>query len=68
MKLYEVPNNTMVKLMYDAIVPPGAPELKKGEVIQFWNIDGMYSYCIDSAGNVVHLSAIADVEMIASVN
>lgn len=49
MKLYEVPRRTWV--MVD------------GEKIFFDHIDGMYSYCLDVGGNVVHISASADVEI-----
>lgn len=49
MKLYEVPQRTWI--MVD------------GEKIFFDHIDGMYSYCLDEGGNVVHISASADVEI-----
>lgn len=50
MKLYEVPRNTKVKF--------------EGEIYKFHHIDGMYSYCHDKNGNVVHLVAWAEVEII----
>ena len=49
MKLYEVPKRTWI--MVD------------GEKIFFDHIDGMYSYCLDEGGNVVHISASAEVEI-----
>ena len=34
------------------------------EIYTFHHIDGMYSYCKDSAGNVVHLPAWSDIEVV----
>lgn len=51
MKLYDVPRNTHVKL-------EGCEE-----TILFHHIDGMYSYCTRSNGDVVHLAAWEDVEI-----
>lgn len=50
MKLYEVPRNTRVKL-------------ETGDEVNFHHIDGMYSYCTDDNGNVLHLAAWTDVEV-----
>ena len=49
MKLYQVPRNTLVKLV------------ETGEVFKFHHIDGMYSLCHDKDGNVVHLEAWVEV-------
>ena len=49
MKLYKVPNKSWIIL--------------KGEKYFFDHIDGMYSYCTDEDGNVVHLAAFTDVEL-----
>jgi hypothetical protein len=48
MKLYDVPRNTKIQL--------------DGEEYNFVHIDGAYSYCIDSQGNIVHLAAWTEVE------
>jgi hypothetical protein len=50
LKLYEVPRNTRIKV--------GETELN------FKQIDGMYSYSTDDDGNVVHLPAWTEVEII----
>ena len=63
MKLYEAPSKTNVRLLNDIATPPGAPELKKGDVIFFDHLDGMYSYC-EKDGNVVHLVGWAEVEIV----
>lgn len=64
MKLYEVPNNTKIRVLKVDKVPPGAPNIGDGEVLMFRNIDGMYSYCLNEAGDVVHLAAWAEVEIV----
>lgn len=46
-KLYDVPRNTTILL--------------GDEELLFCHIDGMYSYCKDSQGNVVHLAAWTEV-------
>ena len=51
MKLYHVPNYSTIKL----------PD---GTVLNFHHIDGMYSYCTDDKGNVAHIAAWADVEIV----
>jgi hypothetical protein len=50
MKLYQVPPRTWIKI--------------DGEKIYFDHIDGAYSYCQDEGGNVVHISASAEVEIL----
>ena len=54
MKLYEVPPRTWIKIA--------------GEKIFFDHLDGMYSYCLDEGGNVVHISANAEVELLEKTN
>jgi len=51
MKLYEVPNKTMV-------------QTKEGYTYFFDHIDGMYSYCTNENGQVVHLQAWEEVEIV----
>ena len=64
MKLYDVPNNSRIKIIGDIKVPPGSPQLTKGQELNFRNIDGMYSHCTNDSGEVVHLVAWAEVEVI----
>ena len=68
MKLYKVPNNTYVRALKDEKAPPESRSVKEAEVVMFHHIDGMYSYCHDSQGNVVHLPAWAEVEIVKNVN
>lgn len=64
MKLYNVPRHTRIRLLEDVDVPPGALPLKAGDVLRFKSVDGMYSYCTDQNGNVVHAPAWAEVEIV----
>lgn len=50
MKLFDLPRNTRIKL-------------ESGDEINFHHIDGMYSYCTDDEGNVVHLAAWTEAEI-----
>lgn len=68
MKLYECKRGQWVRILGDAKVPPDAPELKENDVIRLHNIDGMYSYCTDKDGHVVHLVAWAEVEPVENLN
>ena len=49
MKLHEVPRETNI--------------IHNGVELFFDHVDGMYSFCIDEKGNIVHLAAFADVEI-----
>jgi len=64
MKLYNVPNNTKINVLENILIPPGAIYIKRNEELMFYHIDGMYSYCKNKNGNVVHLVAWADVKII----
>ena len=64
MELYNVPRNSRIKVLVEDKVPPGAPQITEGEVLNFRSIDGMYSYCTRDNGEVVHLVALSDVEII----
>lgn len=56
MKLYEVPNKSLIKYV---------DENNNPHIWYFDHIDGAYSFCLDHAGNPVHLAAFADVEIVA---
>tara|TARA_R110002020_G_scaffold127156_1_gene285326 strand:- start:557 stop:724 length:168 start_codon:yes stop_codon:yes gene_type:complete len=48
-------------------VPPVAPTINEGEELNFRSIDGMYSYCTRDNGDVVHLVAWAEVEIVDDI-
>lgn len=56
MKLYDVPRNNRIKLVSDT--------LSSDMELNFHHIDGMYSYCTDDDGNVIHLAAWTEVEIV----
>ena len=64
MKLYDVPRNTRVRVLEDARTPPDSLNVLTDNEVMFNHIDGMYSYCKDKDGNVVHLAAWTEVEII----
>jgi hypothetical protein len=45
-------------------IPPSHRALEYGEVVHFYHLDGMYSYCKDAAGEVIHLVAWQEVEIV----
>ncbi len=61
MKLYDVPRNSWVIPIEDTTAPPDARPVSVGEPVLFHHVDGMYSYCHDVHGNVVHLPAWQEV-------
>ena len=63
MKLREVSRNSKIIVKDKIITPPASLPIQKGDVLQFHHIDGMYSYCENENGDVVHLVAWAEVEV-----
>ena len=55
MRLYEVPRDTRVVLA-------------NGLEVNFQRIDGMYSYCTDDDGDVIHLAAWTEVTIKEKAN
>ena len=64
MELFKVARNSRIKVIVEDKVPPGAPQIEEGEELNFRSIDGMYSYCTRDSGEVVHLVAWTEVEVI----
>lgn len=50
-KLFEVPRNTRIRLSDDT-------------ELNFHHIDGMYSFCVDDNGDIYHIAAFEDVEIV----
>lgn len=63
-QLHKVPNNTKIRVISDAKVPPAHRDFTPCEELMFNHIDGMYSHCTDMQGNTVHLVAWAEVEIV----
>ena len=66
-KLYDVPRTergTWVRVLEDTNGPPSSKPFNEGDLVCFFHIDGMYSYCNDREGNVVHLYAGQEVEIV----
>lgn len=64
MELYNVPRNSRIRVVGDIKVPPAAPIIKEQEELNFSHVDGMYSYCTRDNGEVVHLAAWTEVEIV----
>ena len=64
MKLYDVPRNSKIIVKDKIKTPPASLPIEEGDILQFHHIDGMYSYCENENGDVVHLLASAEVEVI----
>jgi hypothetical protein len=65
MKLYECKRGDRVVINdTDTNVPPAHRPLYDTEVLTFDHIDGMYSYCTDDQGNVVHPAAWTEVQVL----
>lgn len=64
MQLYNVPRNSRIKIINPEAPPPDGLNPIQGEELNFSHIDGMYSYCTRDNGEVVHLKAWTEVEVI----
>ena len=64
MQLFNVPRNSKVILQQEESFPIGSTKPSVGETYMFHHIDGMYSYCTNEKGEVVHLPAWAAVEIV----
>ena len=67
MKLYEVPRNTYVKVLEAEAPPPGALAIDVEQIVYFSHIDGMYSFCETKDGDIVHLKAWTEVEIVNGI-
>lgn len=61
MKLYKAPNRCWVRPIDDIKTPIASSTIEDNEAIWFDHIDGMYSYCKNLDGEIVHLVAWAEV-------
>ena len=66
MKLYKVPRKTWVRPVDEVQVPPAAPEINVNEEIFFDHLDGMYSFCKNKDGDIVHMPAWQEVEIVSN--
>ena len=66
MKLYDCPKHTWVTVCPTEGLhgPPEGLNPEVGDSYYFSHLDGMYSYCKDSKGHVVHLPAWTEVELV----
>jgi hypothetical protein len=64
MELYKVPRNSKIRVIGDIKTPPSSHPIEVDDILEFSHIDGMYSYCKNSKGEVVHLAAWTEVEII----
>ena len=64
MELHKAPARTWVRILGDNMNPPARTTTEIGDIIWFNHLDGMYSYCLTEQGDVVHLVAWTNVEVI----
>ena len=57
MKLYNLPAGAKFKIIDGEVLHSTA-------IYKFFNVDGMYSYCHNPDGDVVHLAAWTEVEIV----
>jgi len=67
MKLYEVPLNSLVRVLETPEIPPDSQEVTKGEVIKYYHIDGMYGICKNQENVMVYIKAWTEVEILNEV-
>lgn len=55
---------TWVRVLEDINGPPDGRDFKENDVVLFYHVDGMYSFCRARDGGIVHLKAWTEVELI----
>ena len=64
-KLYELHKGNYFKITDEELkVPIAHDEVDINDTYWFGHIDGMYSFCKDSEGKVVHFAAWTEVEVV----
>ena len=65
MELHTVPRRSYVRVLdKETKIPPGSLDINQNDILFFDHVDGMYSFCKDPGGNIVHLIAWAEVEIL----
>lgn len=64
MKLYELKRGDVFTVVSQGTVPVASPRVVEDMKYTFYNVDGMYSYCIGTDGRVSNIAAYAEVEVI----
>jgi hypothetical protein len=65
MKLYELTKGDHFKITDKELrTPPTHDEVNLDDIYWFGNIDGMYSFCKDSSGKIIHFAAWTEVEVV----
>ena len=65
MKLYTIKRNTWVRVVDDSIsTPPASIPVGTNDIVLVDHVDGMYSFCRNLDGEVVHLAAWTEVEVV----
>jgi len=64
MKLHDVPMNSKIRVIGGIDTPPSSTQISEDDILEFSHTDGMYSYCENSKGEMVHLVAWAEVEIV----
>ena len=62
MKLYDVPRNSMIRLLAKPVTP--MVSVPPDDVVRFSHVDGMYSLCYNNDGSICHPAAWTEVEVI----
>jgi hypothetical protein len=67
MELHEVPRTTKgtwVRVLKDENGPPDSLDFQADDLVLYFHVDGMYSYCRNQGGDVVYLKAWTEVEIV----
>lgn len=65
MMICEAYEGSNIRLLESPEIPTGALEVKRGDILEYMYIDGMYAKCNDEAGNYYYISPWARVICIA---
>jgi hypothetical protein len=64
MKLYDVPRGSKIRVLANTKTAPFSKKVKVDDILTLEKLDGMYSICKDTEGNIIYLGATTQVEIL----
>lgn len=66
-KLYELENNRKIRVIENPTIPVSSPNVNENNILNFYYTDGMYSFCKNQNGDIIHIAAWTEVEDLGGI-